>query len=133
MKKVLSVFALVALVFMVSCGGSSTPADAAVNVYQMVQDGNYEGVADNVYYDSDNAEEVAEAKAMVVSLFKEKAGPMIESKGGVKNVEVVSETIAEDGQSAVVALKIVYGDGSEETDDISMKLDDGKWKLSMDK
>lgn len=45
----------------------------------------------------------------------------------------MSETIAEDAESAVVELKIVYGDGTEETEKANMKLDDGKWKLAMNK
>lgn len=133
MKKALSILALVAAVFLVSCGGNPTPSEAAVKVYQMVKDGNYEGVAENIFYDSDNAQDIEEAKAMITSLLKEKAGPMIESKGGVKDVEVVNETVAEDGQSATVELKITYGDGSEETEKANMKLDDGQWKLAMNK
>ena len=43
MKRVLSISAVVAALFMVSCGGS-TPSDAAVEVYQMVIDGLYDAV-----------------------------------------------------------------------------------------
>ena len=132
MKRVLSIFAVVAALFMVSCGGS-TPSDAAVEVYQMVIDGEYDAVAENIFYDSTDAEEIEQSKAMIASLLKEKAAPRFEEKGGVKNVEAVSETIAEDGKSAVVELKITFGDGSEETEKADMKLDDGKWKLAMDK
>ena len=132
MKRVLSIFAVVAALFMVSCGGS-TPSDAAVEVYQMIIDGKYDAVAENMYYESTDAEEVEQSKALIASMLKEKAAPQFEKKGGIKNVEALSETIAEDGQSAVVELKITYGDGSEETEKADMKLDDGKWKLAMNK
>ena len=132
MKRVLSIFAVVAALFMVSCGGS-TPSDAAVEVYQMIIDGKYDAVAENMFYESTDAEEVEQSKAMIASLLKEKAAPQFEKKGGIKNVEALSETIAEDGQSAVVELKITYGDGSEETEKAEMKLDGDEWKLAMDK
>ena len=132
MKRVLSIFAVVAALFMVSCGGS-TPSDAAVEVYQMIIDGKYDAVAENMFYESTDAEEVEQSKAMIASLLKEKAAPQFEKKGGIKNVEALSETIAEDGKSAVVELKITYGDGSEETEKAEMKLDGGEWKPAMDK
>ena len=132
MKRVLSIFAVVATLFMVSCG-SPSPSDAAVEVYQMVIDGEYDAVAENMFYESTDAEEVEQSKAMIASLLKEKAAPQFEKKGGIKNVEALSETIAEDGKSAVVELKITYGDGSEETEKAEMKLDGGEWKLAMDK
>jgi len=132
MKRVLSIFAIVAALFMVSCGGS-TPSDAAVEVYQMIIDGKYDAVAENMYYESTDAEEVEQSKALIASMLKEKAAPQFEKKGGIKNVEALSETIAGDGQSAVVELKITYGDGSEETEKAEMKLDGGEWKPAVDK
>jgi len=132
MKRVLSIFAVVAALFMVSCGGS-TPSDAAVEVYQMIIDGKYDAVAENMYYESTDAEEVEQSKALIASMLKEKAAPQFEKKGGIKNVEALSETITEDGQSAVVELKITYGDGSEETEKAEMKLDGGEWKPAVDK
>ena len=119
--------------FLVSCGSSSSPSDAAIDVYQMLVDGKYDVVAENIYYDTDDAEELAQSKAMITSLLKEKVAPQLVAKGGIKSVEKVSETIAEDAESAVVELKIVYGDGTEETEKANMKLDDGKWKLAMNK
>jgi len=132
MKRVLSIFAVAAALFMVSCGGS-TPSDAAVEVYQMIIDGKYDAVAENMYYESTDAEEVEQSKALIASMLKEKAAPQFEKKGGIKNVEALSETIAEDGQSAVVELKITYGDGSEETEKAEMKLDGSEWKPAVDK
>ncbi len=132
MKRVLSIFAVVAALFMVSCG-SPSPSDAAIEVYQMIIDGEYDAVAENMFYESTDAEEVEQSKAMIASLLKEKAAPRFEEKGGVKSVEALSETIAEDGKSAVVELKITFGDGSEETEKAEMKFDGDEWKLAMDK
>ena len=55
-------------------------------------------------------------------------------KGGLKGVETLEEVIAEDGQSATVKVKMIYGDGSEEIQDVDMVLNDkGEWKASMSK
>ena len=48
MKRILSIFAVVAALFMVSCG-SPSPSDAAVEVYQMVIDGEYDAVAETCF------------------------------------------------------------------------------------
>ena len=55
------------------------------------------------------------------------------AKGGVTDIEVLSEEISEDGNSAVVKMKITYGNGESEEDETKLVLVDGKWLLSMDK
>ena len=57
----------------------------------------------------------------------------MEEKGGVKSVEATGETISEDGNTANVQLKIVYGDGSEKSEDVKMVKVEDKWLLSFDK
>ena len=51
----------------------------------------------------------------------------------MKSVEATGETISEDGNTANVQLKIVYGDGSEKTEDVKMVKVDDKWLLAFDK
>lgn len=135
MKQIFSIFVAIAALMMVSCGGGSTPGESAVNVYQHIINGEYQEAIDMFYFDNENPEEVAQGKAMLVSLLEEKTAPQIEAKGGIQNLEVLSETIAESGNEAVVELKIVYGDGSEDTEEISMFLDpaDDNWKPVLDK
>lgn len=130
MKKLVMLFAVITAFFVVSCGGSSTPSDAAVDFYQLVADGKYEAAADCIAYAKDKEEE---SKAMVIALFKEKVDPQLEKNEGLKSVEAVSEKIAEDGNSAVVEMKIIYGNGKEEVKKVDMVLDGGEWKPSMNK
>lgn len=134
MKKFFSLLAVAVAMFMVSCAGApATPSDAAVEYYQCVVNGDYEAFANAVHFDTTDPEEIAEGKAMITSLYKEKAAPQIEKKGGVKSIEAVGETISEDGNTANVQLKVVYGDGSEKNEDIKLVKIEDKWMLAFDK
>ena len=134
MKKLFTLFAVAVAMFMVSCAGApATPSDAAVEYYQYVANGDYEAFANAVHFDTTDPEEIAEGKAMITSLYKEKAAPQIEKKGGVKSIEAVGETISEDGNTANVQLKVVYGDGSEKNEDIKLVKIEDKWMLAFDK
>lgn len=134
MKKFFSLLAVAVAMFMVSCSSApATPSDAAVEYYQYVANGDYEAFADAIHFDTTDPEEIAEGKAMVVSLYKEKAAPQMEAKSGVKSVEATGETISEDGNTANVQLKVIYGDGSEKTEDVKLVKVDNKWLLAFDK
>lgn len=134
MKKLFALFAVAVAMFMVSCAGApATPSDAAVEYYQCVVNGDYEAFANAVHFDTTDPEEIAEGKAMITSLYKEKAAPQIEKKGGVTSIEAVGETISEDGNTANVQLKVVYGDGSEKNEDIKLVKVEDKWMLAFDK
>ena len=70
----------------------------------------------------------------LVALLREKGTKAMEKKQGLKSYEVLSEEISEDGKSATVKMKMVYGDGSEDTQDLKLvKNDDGDWRLTMGK
>ena len=131
MKKLFAL--LFVALFAFACGGPSTPGDVAVELYNLVAAGKYEAAAELIDYDAETPEQVEEAKAMIVSLFKEKAAPQLEAKGGVSSVEVLSETLSEDGKKADVELKVVYGNGSEENEEVSLVLTDDGWKHSIAK
>ncbi|MBQ8774428.1 MAG: DUF4878 domain-containing protein [Alistipes sp.] len=134
MKKLVALFAVVAAVFAVSCSSPATPGEVAVNIYELIADGKYEAVAEEFHYDSEDANEVAEAKALIVSLCKEKAAPQIEAKGGLASAEVVDEVVAEDGNTAKATVKFVYGNGEEDTQKVDLvKNDDGDWKVAFNK
>lgn len=76
-------------------------------------------------------EDIENAKTMLVALMKEKGGKSMKEKEGIKSYEILSEEIAEDGNSAVVKVKIVYGNGTEDEQKIKLVKDkDGEWKLS---
>lgn len=125
--------ALVAVLF-VSCGSSSSPSKVAVKIYKEMAAGKYESIPENYYFASDNEEDRQDKEQFLISLCKEKIAPQIERQGGIKNIEVLDETISEDGDMAWVKLLITYGNGETEDDSIRLVLDDnGDWKAVMDK
>ena len=73
-------------------------------------------------------------KEQLVAMLREKGTKTMEKKQGIKSYKVESEEISEDGNSATVKMKMVYGDGSEDTQDLKLvKNDDGDWRLTMGK
>lgn len=131
MKKLVALFAVVAAFFAVSCGGPSTPGAAAVEAYELMAAGKYEKLVDKFYVA--NPEDKAEFDSMILSLCKEKVEPQMKAKGGIDKVELVSEELSEDGNSARVTTKVYYGDGTEKEDRTNMVKVDGEWLVSMDK
>jgi uncharacterized protein with von Willebrand factor type A (vWA) domain len=136
MFKVRSILAVAAIAFFAAgCGGgSNSPAGIEKAIYSQLQKGNYEKaveiLADNL---DGNKTPTAEEKAQFVKGLNEKAKQSTDAKGGIKSFEIVSETISEDGESAKVETKIVYGNGKEEPQTTKYVKKDGAWKISLGK
>ena len=134
MKKVLfSLVCLVACLLVISCGGASTPADAAADCVELIKAQDYEALVETIDFSEVEADKVQESKDLFLALFKEKGGKEMEKKQGITSYTLVSEEIAEDGKSAVVKYDITYGDGSTQTNTFNMVLVDGEWKQSVKK
>lgn len=132
-KKLLSVMMCALAFVFAACSSNSTPGEAAKAYAEDLYGGNPEAVYDNIDYGDATPEDIERTKQMLTEMWNEKGKPQVDAKGGVKNIEVVSEQIAEDGKSAVVKMKFTYGNGDVEEDDTKLVLVDGKWLLSMDK
>lgn len=135
MKKVFLALVCVFALMATSCGGNSvTPAGAAAECIELIKAKDYEGFVETIKM-SENAtpEEIEQTKQMYVSLFKEKGEKQMEKKGGIESYTLVSEEIAEDGQTAKVKYDVTYGDGSTDTQKFNMVLVDGKWMQEVKK
>lgn len=55
----------------------------------------------------------------------------IKKKGGIKSIDVIE--MNEVGEIAEGKIKITYGDGSEQTEDVKLIKEEGKWKLNAEK
>lgn len=129
MKRMMyGLLALVAIIVM-ACS-SNTPGGAALKYYNDVKNGNYEAYVDGIAF---KEEFTAEDKEQFVTLMKEKADKEYKKKEGISKVEMLSEEVAEDGQTATVTMKITYGNGETEESDVAMVLKDGAWKMDMKK
>ena len=90
------------------------------------QNGDYQALIEQVHFSKEVSQE---DKDQLAALVQAKVAPEIKKKDGIKNFEVGEAELAEDGQSAKVSYKIIYGNGSEEAKTQKLVLVDGKWLL----
>ena len=118
MKKLFRLMAVaIVAMAMVACGGNNTPEAATKAMLKRFQKGDYKAMVEQIHF------------SKLVSMVQGKMAPEVEKKGGIKSFEVGEAEIAEDGQSAKVPYKLIYGDGSEESKTQKLVLVDGKWML----
>lgn len=131
MKKIIGFIAMAAFMLaMASCSGGNTPTSVAEKAVKCIQDKDYEGYVDLIDTDGKEGQEVEEQKKAMADMLRSKAATTIDKKGGIKSYEMLSETIAEDGKTASVEMKVVYGDGEEKQEEMKLRLgDDGQWRL----
>ena len=108
--------------------------DPAKIVRPFYPGGDYENFVEGLAFDdSQDAAKVKEQKEALVSMLKEKVSKEYEKKGGIKDIEILSEQVAEDGNTAVVKTKYTYGNGETEEGEQQMVKKDGKWLMSIGK
>lgn len=139
MKKILSVTVLVmALAMLVACGGGSTPSSVVEKSMKCLQDKDYEGYVDLLYIDVKEGEDPEVQRNAVASMIASKADQTLAKKQGIKSYEILSEEVtpAEENkpETAVVKVKIEYGDSSTKEETVKLKKDNaGDWKIDMGK
>lgn len=133
MKKLfISMFVAVVAFTLWSCGPANTPSAVAEEACKCVQNADYEGYVELM--DLKETKNQESEKEQFVAMLREKGTKTMEKKQGIKSYNVESEEISEDGKSATVNMKVVYGDGSEDTNKIKLvKNDKGEWKVSLGK
>ena len=135
MKKVFYFSLMVMAMFMMAaCSSSSSPGDAMKKYSNYLIKGDYEKFVDGIALgDSETADKLKEQKDGLVSMLKEKVSKEYEKKDGLKSIEIISEEISEDGNTATVKIKQTYGNGETQEGTQSMVKRDGKWLMSIDK
>ena len=129
MKRMMYGLLVLVAIIVMACS-SYSPGGAALKYYNDVKNGNYEAYVEGIAF---KEEITAEDKEQFVTLMKEKADKEYKKKEGISKVEMLSEEMAEDGQTATVTMKITYGNGETEESDVAMVLKDGAWKMDMKK
>lgn len=134
MKKVIYLVLFAMTMFLVAACSTDSPGAAAKKYAGYIQSGEYEKFSDAIAQDEKTKpEDTAKNKEMIVALLKEKGSKSIEEKGGIKKIEVLSETIASDKKTAQVVLKQTYGNGDAEDTNFDMAKQNGTWKIVMKK
>ena len=139
MKKILSVTVLVmALAMLVACGGGSTPSSVVEKSMKCLQDKDYEGYVDLLYIDVKEGEDPEVQRNAVASMIASKADQTLAKKQGIKSYEILSEEVtpAEENkpETAVVKVKIEYGEASTKEETVKMKEDNAcDWMRVMGK
>jgi hypothetical protein len=136
-KTILGFIAIIAMVLVTwSCGGAATdtPTSVAEAAFKCIQEKDYKGYVDLMYFDESKGQDVEETKKQYEALLADKMDKLIEKRKGIESWEVISEEIAEDGMTAKVTTKIVYADGTTNEDKTKMiKTEDGKWLIDSNK
>jgi hypothetical protein len=129
-KLILGVLILGALFLLNSCGSgsSSSPAATVKEFSTKVEKGDFEGAIGCIATDGKAVDKEAKDK---LTLLLGMAKGEVDKKKGIKDMEVLSETIDPDGKTATVKMKFTYGDGSVNEENNSLVKEDGKWKLSL--
>ena len=134
MKKIITLsFLVVAILSLVACS-PTTPGKALKSYLTDLKNENYESFIKGVYFPEDMDEQRKKKdEAQLLAIIKEKGAKEYEKKGGVKSIEILSETISEDGKSAIVEFKQTFGNGEEEKKSQKMIKKDDKWFIDMKK
>lgn len=134
MKKLSIILSLVIasfLFFTTSCGtssSSSSPADISKKIPKYIEKGNVDAFIAVLSTDGNELSDEDKAKlTAMVQMGQEE----IKEKDGIKSIEVIEEDINEAGDKANVKLKIIYGNGEEDTQTDKFVMEDGKWKYTM--
>ncbi|MEY8720142.1 DUF4878 domain-containing protein [Bacteroides stercorirosoris] len=135
MKKVFYFSLMVMAMFvMTACSSSSSPGDAMKKYGNYLIQGDYEKFVDGLAFEEGaTPEKLKEQKEGLVSMLKEKVSKEYEKMGGLKSIEILSEEISADGNTATVKIKQTYGNGETQEGSQSMVKRDGKWLMSIDK
>ena len=135
MKKIFMLLVALMALCMVACSSTpATPSDVAAQIYEQLMAGDYEAVAESFYFGNEDPAKEEQARAMILSMLNEKVGKTADSKGGMKGYEILSETIAEDGQSAKVELMTTFGNGTTDKTYVDLVLDkEGNGRPAMKK
>ena len=122
MKKLLLFISVITVALLLAACGSSSPKDVTDNYYKALQKGDYEKALSYTTVKDDDEE------------IKKEVEKMKSFEMDIKDYEIVSETISEDGQTAEVEVKYNFtssfnSEPKESTNTVKLEKLNGKWKI----
>ena len=136
MKKLCIILGVIIIALLTTACGSNTPKSVAEKSVKCLIDEDYEGYVDLVYLDmeSGNDQQTENDKKALAGLLKEKASREYEKHKGIESFETLGEEISGDGKTAIVKMKLAYGNGTSDENDIKLRKDkDDNWKIDIGK
>ena len=107
---------------------SSSPSGLITTAIKDVADGDYETVVD-LYVKKGGEALNKDDRAKLMALLPN-AKAQFDKKGGIKDINVIEEKIADDGNSATVKYKIIFANGKNGgSEKVHFVKVDGDWKV----
>ena len=116
------------MVFCMSSCNSSSPSGAFKSYMELIKKGDTKEFAKSIaVFETGNPEDLEQQ----YQLIEDHIGEIMEKMQDIEDVQILEETISEDGYSATMKVKFIYGDGTEEESTMDMVRQDGKWKIDL--
>jgi hypothetical protein len=136
MKKLFVFLAVAAFMLSTGCKNSTTqtptPSSIEKTLYDQIQKGDHEQAMTVLFDNLDTDEEERIEKEEFIAEFSQKSRESYEAQGGLKSYEIIAEEISENGDTARVQTKMIYGDGTADTNSTEyIRKHDGTWKISL--
>ncbi len=137
MKKTLTLMAVLCAALLLASCSSNTPSAVAERSVKCLMDGKYDEYADLLYVsdkDTDDPSRLKQEKEDFVQLLEAKYQETLKRTGGIDKYEIVSEEIAQDGETATVNISLTYKNGRTEDYTTRLRKDaNGDWKITLGK
>lgn len=106
-------------------------SDAALRHAELIKNGDYDSFVETFAFEPTKpAEAVTAEKEAYKRGLKERFHPLVQAKGGIKAVKVVSETVAPDKQTATVVINHEYNNGTNENASYDLVRSGDTWKMA---
>ena len=110
MKRLLTTIAFCILIIgLVNCEQKNTPSSVTGAAVKCLQKKDFKGYLSFAIL----PEETIGKEEMVASAMEQMVGGVLEEKGGLKEYEILDESIDKNKSTAIVKVKYIYGDNSE--------------------
>ncbi len=125
MKHLLHTIIAISFLLATGCAADRSPHTLAKHFYKSIANGDYDKALACTTMNEDIDLELYHA-------VMDKVSRSIETKGGVKKIEIIDEQIADDNMSAIVVATITYADGTVDKEYCDVIKQDDKWVVDVE-
>ena len=135
MRKLFSIMTFVAIVAaLTACTSGNTPTAVFKKAQAAAAAKDYKTLAECIYVGDGSAEEQQANREQLVGMFEEKVKQADKDEVAVNPTKVISEEIADDGQTAKIEFEETKPDGTVQAGTQKLRKDaEGNWKLDIGK